>query len=32
MDAQKLSDDVIRETCLANQFFYKNYNDKNIHY
>ncbi|CAD8122530.1 unnamed protein product [Paramecium sonneborni] len=32
LEAQGLENDVIKEICLANQFFYRNFSDKNIHY
>ncbi|CAD8121573.1 unnamed protein product [Paramecium sonneborni] len=32
LEVQGLQNDVIKEICLANQFFYRNFSDKNIHY
>ncbi|CAD8195942.1 unnamed protein product [Paramecium pentaurelia] len=32
LEAQGLQNDVIKEVCLANQFFYRNFIDKNIQY
>ncbi|CAD8202029.1 unnamed protein product [Paramecium octaurelia] len=32
LEAQGLQNDVIKEICLADQFFYRNFSDKNIHY
>ncbi|CAD8196752.1 unnamed protein product [Paramecium octaurelia] len=32
LEAQGLQNEVIREVCLANQFFYRNFSDKNIQY
>ncbi|CAD8104318.1 unnamed protein product [Paramecium primaurelia] len=32
LEAQGLQNDNLKEVCLTNQFFYRNFSDKNIHY